>query len=243
MKKTGEEIITKFRDMEIIQRNDFQNFTLDSVLLGEFAKINRKTKKILDIGTGCGILPLILSKRSKAFINAIEIQEKMVEVSNKNILNNNLTEKVKIIHGDIKNYKKIFQRDEFDMIITNPPYFEYKGDLNQINDLDQLAIARHNIDLTMENILEAVNYLLKNGGTFSIVFRSERLVELLILFNKYKIEPKRMKNVFTKTNKDSKICLLEGIKNAEKGFKIENPIYIYDENGEKTDYVKQIYNL
>ena len=233
MKKTGEETRTTLKDMEIIQRNDFQNFTLDSVLLADFVKINRKTKKILDIGTGCGIISLLLAKKSQAKIVGIEIQEIMSEIGVKN--------QVEILSNDIKNFKKLFKRDEFDAIVTNPPYFEFTGDLSQINDLDQLSRARHNIDLTLEDIIEATSYLLKNMGSFSLVFRSDRLVEVILLLKKYNLEPKRMKNCYTKYGNDAKICLLEAVKDAKKGFKIEEAIYIYNENNEKTDYVKSLY--
>lgn len=241
MKKTGEEIITKLKNMKIIQRNDFQNFTLDSVLLSDFVKINRKTKKILDIGTGCGIIAMILANRSKAEIIGIELQEKMCEIAKRNIINNNFSNKIQILNDDIKNYKKIFKKDEFDLIVTNPPYFEFKGDLNQINDLSQLARARHNVDLSLEEIVMCSSYLLKNSGYFNIVFRSERLIEILEIVKKYQLEPKRIKNVYTKNNTDAKICLLECIKNAQKGLIIEYPIFVYDETGEKSEYIKNLY--
>ena len=237
MKKTGEETRTTLKDMEIIQRNDFQNFTLDSVLLADFVKINRKTKKILDIGTGCGIISLLLAKKSKAKIVGIEIQEIMSEIAKKNIENNGVKNQVEVLSDDIKNFK----RDEFDAIVTNPPYFEFTGDLSQINNLDQLSRARHNIDLTLEDIIEATSYLLKNMGSFSLVFRSDRLIEIILLLKKYNLEPKRMKNCYTKYGNDAKICLLEAVKDAKKGFKIEEAIYIYNENNEKTDYVKSLY--
>ena len=241
MKKNGEETVTPIKNMKIIQRNDFQNFTLDSVLLADFVKINRKTKKGLDIGTGCGIIALLLAQRSKAQIIGIELQETMAKIAKRNTENNNFKSQVQIVNEDIKNYKNIFTRDEFDAIVTNPPYFEFTGDISQTNDLEQLAYARHNINLTLEEIIKISSYLLKNMGSFSIVFRSERLVEVLALLQKYNLEPKRMKNCYTKYGNDAKICLLEAVKDAKKGFKIEEAIYIYDENNEKTDYVKSLY--
>ena len=241
MKKTGEETITPIKNMKIIQRNDFQNFTLDSVLLSDFVKINRKTKKILDIGTGCGIIALLLAQRSKAQITGVELQKTMAEIAERNVENNKFENQVKIINEDIKNYKNIFNRDEFDTIVTNPPYFEFTGDISQTNDLEQLANARHNINLSLEEIIKISSYLLKNMGSFSIVFRSERLVEVLALLQKYNLEPKRMKNCYTKWNENSKICLLEAIKDAKKGFSIEMPIFVYDENGQKNKYIENLY--
>ena len=192
MVKISAETVTKFRNMKIIQRNDYQNFTLDSVLLGDFVKINRKIKRILDIGTGCGILPIILYEKSKSNIIGVEIQKVMSEIAKKNIENNNLSDRIEIIHKDIKEYKNIFKKDEFDSIVTNPPYFEFKGDVDQINNLEQIAKARHNIDITIEEIIKISSYLLKNKGYFSMVFRSERLVEILTLMKEYKLIPKRI---------------------------------------------------
>lgn len=241
MKKTGERTETMLKNMKIIQRNDFQNFTLDSVLIGDFVKINRKSKKILDIGTGCGIIALILANRSKAEIVGIELQEIMADIAKANVQNNELEDRVKIMQGDIKNYREIFKRDEFDIVVTNPPYFEFKGDINQINDLDQLAKARHNVDLSLEEIVEASAFVLKNGGSFNMVFRVERLVEVFEIMRKYRLEPKRLINIFTKQDEESKICLIEGIKDAEKGLKIEKPIFVYNEKGKRSEYVDKLY--
>ena len=241
MKKTGEETVTYLKNMKIIQRNDFQNFTLDSVLLADFLKINRKSKKILDIGTGCGIIPLLLSQRTTAEITGIEIYKEMSEIAKRNITNNNLQEKITIINEDIKNYRNMFKRDQFDIVVTNPPYFEFKGDVNQVNRLEQLAYARHNVNITLEEIIKISAFLLKNSGSFSLVFRSERLVEVLALLTEYKLEPKRLKICFTKRSGAAKISLIEAIKAAEKGLKIEPPLFVYDETGEKSKYIKNLY--
>lgn len=241
MKKTGERTETMLKNIKIIQRNDFQNFTLDSVLISDFVKINRKSKKILDIGTGCGIIALILANRSKAEIVGVELQEIMADIAKENVQNNELENRVKIMQGDIKNYREIFKRDEFDVVVTNPPYFEFKGDINQINDLEQLAMARHNVDLSLGEIVEASAFVLKNGGSFNMVFRVERLVEVFEIMRKYRLEPKRLTNIFTKQDGESKICLIEGIKDAEKGLKIENPIFVYDEKGKRSEYIENLY--
>ena len=240
-KKEGEETSVIIKGMEIIQRNDFQNFTLDSVLLADFVKINRKTKKILDIGTGCGIIPMLLGKKSQAEIIGIELQKEMSDIAEKNIKNNDYKNQIKIINNDIKNYEKIFKTDEFDSIVTNPPYFEFKGDINQINNSPKMSIARHNINLTLKEIIQISSRLLKNSGYFSIVFRSERLIEILELLTKYNLEPKRLKNCYTKRNENAKICLIEAIKNSNKGLNIEPPIFVYEENGEKSEYIKKLY--
>lgn len=241
MKKNGEKTTTPIKDLKIIQRNDFQNFTLDSVLISDFVKINRKTKKILDIGTGCGIISILLAKRSKAKITGIELLETMAEIAKENVKNNGFYEQISIVNEDIKNYKKIFSQAQFDAIVTNPPYFEFKGDFSQINDLEQLACARHNVNLTLEEIIKISAYLLKNMGSFSIVFRSDRLIEILELLKKYNLEPKRIKNCYTKWNENSKICMIEAIKDANSGLLIEMPIFVYDKNGKKSEYIENLY--
>lgn len=241
MKKNGEKTTTPIKDLKIIQRNDFQNFTLDSVLISDFVKINRKTKKILDIGTGCGIISILLAKRSKAKITGIELLETMAEIAKENVKNNGFYEQISIVNEDIKNYKKIFSQAQFDAIVTNPPYFEFKGDFSQINDLEQLACARHNVNLTLEEIIKISAYLLKNMGSFSMVFRSERLIEILELLKKYNLEPKRMKNCYTKWNENAKICIIEAIKDANSGLLIEMPIFVYDKNGKKSEYIENLY--
>lgn len=241
MKKNGEKTTTPIKDLKIIQRNDFQNFTLDSVLISDFVKINRKTKKILDIGTGCGIISILLAKRSKAKITGIELLETMAEIAKENVKNNGFYEQISIVNEDIKNYKKIFSEAQFDAIVTNPPYFEFKGDFSQINDLEQLACARHNVNLTVEEIIKISAYLLKNMGSFSIVFRSDRLIEILELLKKYNLEPKRIKNCYTKWNENSKICMIEAIKDANSGLLIEMPIFVYDKNGKKSEYIENLY--
>ena len=239
IKKIGEETTTVIKRMKIIQRNDFQNFTLDTVLLADFTKINRKTKKVLDIGTGCGIIPILLAEKSKAEIVGIELQKEMADIAERNV--QNYEERINIINDDIKNYQKIFKKDEFDCIVTNPPYFEFKGDINQINNSPKMSIARHNINLTLKEIIQISSRLLKNSGYFSMVFRSERLIEILELLTKYNLEPKRLKNCYTKRNENAKICLIEAIKNSNKGLNIEPPIFVYEENGEKSEYIKKLY--
>lgn len=241
MKKTGEETVTYIDRLKIVQRNDFQNFTLDSILLADFTRINRKTKKILDIGTGCGIISLLLAGKSKSEITGVEIYREMAEIALRNASENGFGNRIQIINADIKDYMKIFRKDEFDQIVTNPPYFEFKGDKSQVNILPQLAQARHNVNLTIEEIIRISSYLLKNSGYFSLVFRSDRLVEILTLLRKYNLEPKRMRNCYTRKEGDSKICLVEAIKDGDKGLKIEYPIFVYDENGEKTEYIKKLY--
>ena len=228
MKKTGEEIPGSINGLKIIQRNDHQNYTLDSRLLSDFCKINRHVKKILDIGTGNAILPLLLSQKSKAEITGIEILKISADLAVKNVELNDLSNRIKIIQGDIKNWKDYFKPAEFDQIITNPPFFIYDGNDSQINDLEQLSTARHECNIKLLEIIQISSILLKNGSYFTMVHRSERLVEILDLLVKYNLEPKRIKFCHTKKEAPAKILLVEAVKGAKKSLIIENPLILSD---------------
>ena len=228
MKKTGEEVLGSIDGLNIIQRNDHQNYTLDSRLLADFCRINRHVKKILDIGTGNAILPLLLSQKSKAEITGIEILKVSADLAVKNIELNKLSGRIKIIEGNIKEWSNYFKPSEFDQIITNPPFFKYDGNDNQINDLEQLSIARHEYNIKLEEIIQISSVLLKNRAYFTMVHRSERLAEILDLLVKYKLEPKRIRFCHTKKDAPAKILLVEAVKNAEKSLVIESPLILSD---------------
>ncbi len=241
MKKTGEETTTTISGMNIIQRNDYQNFTLDSVLLADYIKVNRTTKNALEIGSGCGVISLLLAQRSKMNIKAIEIEEIMANISLRNVIKNGYEERIEILHDDIKNYKNHFKKDQFDVIYTNPPYFEYDGNEMQINKLEQLANARHEVNLKLDEIFKISSYLLRNSGYFFIVFRSDRVFEIIEKMKQYKLNVKRVQFCYTTINKSSKICLVEAMKDAKNSVSIEYPIFIYDEYGNKTEYINKLY--
>lgn len=226
MKKTGEEVLGSINGLKIIQRNDYQNYTLDSRLLSDFCKINRHVKKILDIGTGNAILPLLLAQNSKAEITGIEILKVSADLAVKNVELNKLSERIKIIEGDVKNWRNYFKPAEFDQIVTNPPFFKYDGNDGQLNDLEQLSVARHEYNIKLEDIIRISSVLLKNRAYFTMVHRSERLVEILDLLVKYKLEPKRIRFCHTRKDAAAKILLLEAVKEADKSLIIESPLIL-----------------
>jgi tRNA1(Val) A37 N6-methylase TrmN6 len=226
MRKTGEETEGAINGLKIIQRNDHQNYTLDSRLLTDFCKVNRHVKKILDIGTGNAILPLLLSQKSRAEIIGVEILKVSADLAVRNVELNNLSERIKIINNDIKNWKDYFKPAEFDQIITNPPFFKYEGNESQINDLEQLSVARHEYSIKLEEIIQISSVLLKNRAYFTMVHRSERLAEILALLEKYRLEPKRIKFCHTKRDAPAKILLVEAVKDAEKSLIVESPLII-----------------
>jgi tRNA1(Val) A37 N6-methylase TrmN6 len=226
-----------YNDMKIIQRNDHLNFSIDSVLISNFLTVNKGRKNIMDLGTGNGVIPMLLSKRTNAKIVGIEIQDTSVDLACRNIILNKLESQVEIVKGDIKNIQSEFTDQSFDAVITNPPFFKFTGDKNQLNNLDQLTYARHEILINLEDIIKAGSYLLKFRGNFTMVHRADRLIDILELMKKYKIEPKRIRFCHTTRNKGAKIILIEGLKGAEPGLVIQPPLYINNDDGSYTEDV------
>lgn len=224
-----------YENLYIYQDSDWFNFSLDSVLLPNFATINKNTKKILDIGTGNAVIPIILSTKTTSSIVGVEIQKECYELGIKSLEKNNLSNRIQLINDDIRNYYLALESDIFDLITCNPPYFKISDDCNMAND-DHKKLARHELTLNLEDIFKISRKLLKNGGRIAIVQRPERLIEIISIMKKNNIEPKRMRFVYPRKGKSANILLIEGVKNGKEGLKIESPLYTYD-NNEYTDEI------
>lgn len=224
----------------IYQNEDWFKFSLDSVLLANFATINYRTKNILDIATGNAPIPMLLTYRTKAHIYGIEVQKEIYELAIKSVFENNMQNQINIINDDVKNYKKYFNNEHFDVITSNPPYFEVNSQ-KVINNNDIKSIARHEVLIKLEDIIKISSSLLKKGGIFAIVHRPERFIEIVECMKKYKIEPKKIQFVYTNSERDVKIILIEGIKHGNKGVKINKPLYIYESDGNYTKEVKKMF--
>ncbi len=230
-----ENYIFGYEELKIYQNDDLFKMSLDSVLLASFVKINKNTNKILDIGTGNAPIPLVLSKRGIFEIVGVEIQKDIYELGKKSILVNK--KDIKIINADIKEEYKKMANESYDIITCNPPYFKYSKNSN-INQKKEYALSRHEISLTLEDIMVVSKKVLKNKGTLALVQRPENLVKIIDTMKKYNIEPKRLMFVYPKKNKDANIMLIEGIKNGLPGIKILEPLYVHDENGYTVELIK-----
>lgn len=227
-----------YKNRKIIQDPEMFNFSLDSVLLPNFITINENIKQILDIGTGNAPIPLILSTKTKANIIGYEIQKEVSLLAKESIEINNLQNQITIINDDIKN--NTYETEKFDIITCNPPYFEVK-DKSKFNKNDYKTIARHEVSLTLEEILKISKKLLKNGGTLGLVHRPERLIDILFQMRKYNIEPKKIRLVYPKKEKEANILLIEGKKNGKKGLKILPPLYSHNEDGTYTEEIQRYF--
>lgn len=229
-----------YKNLYIVQDTQMFNFSLDSVLLPNFATINTNTKNILDIGCGNAPIPLILSTKTNANIVGVEIQKDVFKLAKESIKINNLESRISIINSDINEIYNNFETESFDIITCNPPFFKVNKSSN-FNKNDYKTIARHEVKLNLDQILKVSKKLLKNNGNIVIVHRPERLLDILMTMKKYNIEPKRIQFVYPKVEMDANILLIEGKKNGNPGLKIEPPIYTHNENGEYTEQIKKYF--
>ena len=226
--------------MYIMQDTEMFNFSLDSVLLPNFITINKTAKEILDIGCGNAPIPLILSTKTKAHITGVEIQKEVFDLALESVKINNLENQINIINADINELYKELETESFDIITCNPPFFKVKEDSN-LNESEYKTIARHEIKLNIEEVIKISRKLLKNNGVLGIVHRPERLVDIVDIMRKYNIEPKKVRLVYPKKDKEANILLIEGTKNGNPGIKILPPLYSHDEDGSYTEEIQKFF--
>jgi len=226
--------------MYIMQDTDMFNFSLDSVLLPNFVTINKNVQNILDIGCGNAPIPLILSTKTKAHITGVEIQKDVYNLAVESVKINNLEEQINIINADINDLYKELETESFDIITCNPPFFKVSENSNK-NLSEYKTVARHEVKLNLEDIMKISRKLLKNTGVLSIVHRPERLVDIIDLMRKYNIEPKKIRLVYPKKDKEANILLIEGTKNGNPGLKILPPLYSHDEDGGYTEEIQKFF--
>ena len=229
-----------FKNIKIVQDKDYFNFSLDSILLPNFVDITKKTKMILDMCTGNAPIPLILSTKTDAKIYAVELQREVYNLAKETIKINKLDNQIVLINNNIKNLKKIFNTETFDIITCNPPYFKKKED-SIINENIVKSIARHEIEMELEDVMLISKALLKNEGSLVLVHRTDRLIEIIELMRKHNIEPKRMRLIYPKINTESNLVLIDGRKNGKKGLKILPPLYIHNDDNSYTKEVLEMF--
>ncbi len=208
--------------LKIYQDNELFKFSLDSLLLTEFVDIKKSDRKLLDLCSGNAPLPLIIASRHDIEVTGVEIQKEIYDLALKSIKENNLTN-IKMLNCNVKDLKNYFPGNNFDIITCNPPFFKVDK-TSLINEDLKKAMARHEITITLEEILEVVKYSLKESGTFYLVHRPERLEEILVLANKNNLHVKEMIFVYSNIKKDAIMVLLKFRKNARLGVKIKSVV-------------------
>lgn len=229
-------------DLKIIQNIDGFCFGIDSVLLANFAKTIKKNVEVIDLGTGTAIIPILLTaKTSVKHILGVEIQKNVAEMARRSVEINKLCNVIEIINADIKKLDTILKANSYDVVITNPPYMKDNTGLQNEN-ISKL-ISRHEIKCTIEDIARTSAFLLKDKGEIYMVHRPDRLMDIVETFRKNRLEIKNMRLVFPKKDKQANLILIRAVKNAKAFLKIDKPLYVYEENGEYSKEIKEIYDI
>ncbi len=224
--------------LKIIQDKTQFCFSLDAVLLAHFATV-KKNARGLDLGTGTGVLPLLLSQRTN-HIDALEINPVMAALAQRNVQLNKLEDKITVHEGDLCQIERYCRAGSMDFVVSNPPYRQI--DQGLINTLDGVAQARHEITAKLDDVVRAAGFALKNRGRFAMVHLPERLGEIMVAFHKYKIEAKRLQLVQPKRDKAPNIVLIEGIKEgALGGLQVEPALIVHEDNGDYTRPLMEYY--
>ena len=224
---------------QIIQKTDGFCFGMDAVLLSGFASV-RKGEKALDLGTGTGIIPILLKAKTEGeHFSALEIQEEMPVMARRSVAANHLEKDITVVTGDIKEASRIFGAASFDVVTSNPPYMNDAHGLKN-PDLPK-AIARHEVLCTLDDVTREAAKVLKPGGRFYMVHRPHRLVEIITALTKYRLEPKRMKMVHPYVDREANMVLIEAVRGGRSMIKVEAPVIVYREPGVYTDEIYDIY--
>ena len=216
------------RRIQILQKKRGYRFSVDAILLAQFSKI-RKNEKVIDLGTGCGILPLLLSHQTKAhsFVG-VEIQEGLAELAKRNVLLNRLEDRISILQNDFRKLKTTFPPESFDVVLSNPPYRKYRT--GRMNPTQEKAIARHELQGTLEDLASIASYLLPPKGRCYLIFPALRTVDLLIGLRNQRLEPKRLQFVHPHFEEDAKFILSESIKESGSELKVMDPLILQPDN-------------
>ncbi len=239
---TGERIDSLERNgYRIIQDPAKFCFGMDAVLLSAFASV-RSGEEVIDLGTGTGIIPILLEAKTQAgHLTGLEIQEESADMARRSVAMNALNDKISIVTGDIKEADKLFKPSSFDVVTCNPPYMI---DMHGLQNPDEpKAIARHEIHCTLEDVLQQSSRLLKPRGRMYLVHRPFRLVEILTGMRKYGIEPKRMRLVHPFADKEPNMVLIEACRGGKPRLTVEKPLIVYEAVNVYTKEIKMLYGM
>lgn len=236
----GERIDDLERDgYKIIQNSKKFCFGMDAVLLSGFANV-KKDEVVLDLGTGTGVIPILLEAKTEGkHFSALEIQDESADMARRSVELNCLQDKIEIVNGDIKEASKIFGRASFDVVTTNPPYMNDNHGLKN-PDIPK-AIARHEVLCSLEDVVREASYVLKERGRFYMVHRPHRMVEIINIMTKYKLEPKRIRMVHPYADKEANMILIEGLKGGNGFLKVEKPLIVYKDVNVYTEDILKTY--
>jgi tRNA1Val (adenine37-N6)-methyltransferase len=224
--------------LHIRQPRQGYRFSLDAILLADFLRV-KAGERLLDIGTGSGIIPLLASELTSAReIVGLELQERLFTLARENIRMNHLENRITIVRGDLKSVSQMFQAGEFEVVCSNPPY--RKVGSGRINPNSEAAIARHEVACRLDDLVAASKYLVKPGGKVFIIYLAERLGEFVSRLRQHNLEPKRLRFVHSFYTSQASLALVEAQRDASAGLKILPPFVVYNQEKEYTDEAKRV---
>lgn len=224
---------------KIIQNPQKFCFGMDAVLLSGFARVREK-ETVLDLGTGTGIIPILLEAKTQGeHFTGLEIQEESADMARRSVCLNHLEEKIDIVIGDIKEASAIFGKNAFDVVTTNPPYMA--GNHGIANPDRHKAVARHELLCSLEDVLREASAVLRSNGSFYMVHRPFRLTEIFLMMVKYRLEPKRMRLVYPYADKEPNMVLIEGQLGGRPRITVEKPLIVFKEPDVYTDEITDVY--
>ncbi|MGN0320798.1 MAG: tRNA1(Val) (adenine(37)-N6)-methyltransferase [Lachnospira sp.] len=236
----NERIDDLMRDgLKLIQNTDIFCFGMDAVLLSTYAKAG-KNDRVLDLGTGNGIIPVLMqSKNPGSTYTALEIQENSADLAIRNVELNNLSDRISVVKGDIKEASRLFGEASFNVVTSNPPYMNENHGI--VNPDSAKAIARHEILCSLEDVVREAGRCLKSKGKMYMVHRPNRLVDIFDIMRRHHLEPKRMRLVYPYVNKAANMVLIEAVKGGNSQLIVEEPLIVYKEDGTYTDALLKMY--
>ena len=230
--------ILGYKNLKIYQNSNYFAFSLDSIILANYVNIRLRDRQIVDFCTGNAVVPLILSKRTKAKIYGVEIQKALANLAEKSVNYNKLSDQIEIVNEDVKEFSKK-NISKFDLVLCNPPYFKI-NEKSSLNESYEKKIARHEIMINLEEVCDCAKKVLKDNGNLCLVHRSDRLMEILEILRSNNFEPKRIKFVYENINKESTLVLIEAQKLGKVGLKVEKPLILYELDGKITEEYERL---
>ena len=236
----GEELDQLFDGrLRIIQKKEGYRFSLDAILLAHFTSLI-EAHSIVDLGTGSGIIPLVLARKMIApSIVGVEVQEELADMARRTVILNELTGSISILHDDLRNVNVYLKPSSFDLVVCNPPYYPVTD--GRINPDKQKAIARHEIMATLSDVVAASHYLVKPEGMITIIFPAKRLLDLLYTLRQAAINPKRLRMIHSSQHTEGKLVIIEGGKLGNPELVVEEPFFIYNTSGGYSEAMQKIY--
>jgi len=227
--------------LKVIQKRMGYRFSLDPILISHFVQTD-KDQRVLDLGTGCGIIAMILAKRNESLkIIGVEVQEELADLAQRNVILNRLSERIEIVHQDMKEIDWPHEKGSFDLVLSNPPF--RRPDSGRINPLAQKAVARHEIMTSLEDVVRCADRLVVPRGRLALIYPAFRTAHLFFMLRKWEFEPKRLRTIHSHLKAPAKMVLVEAMKGGGEELEVFPPLILYGKGGEYTREMKEIYGM